>query len=30
MSDFRKPVILFLGGAGTQNAAIIKEIAAQL
>ena len=29
MSDSRKPVILFLGGAGTQNAAIIKEFAAQ-
>ena len=29
MSDSRKPVVLFLGGAGTQNAAIIKEFAAQ-
>jgi hypothetical protein len=29
MSDSRKPVVLFLGGAGAQNAAIIKEFAAQ-
>jgi hypothetical protein len=29
MSDSRKPVVLFLGGAGIQNAAIIKEFAAQ-
>ena len=29
MSDSRKPIVLFLGGAGAQNAAIIKEFAAQ-